>query len=399
MIISPLLLGAVLSLVFGPVAAEPAALSYIQQSIEVDGDTRVVTIPAGYRLEILSTRLDGPRMLSVGKADELFIGSKSGRVYRLFPPYDDFDTLVRIKGYPHSVIQRDGKLFIARTDSLLSVDYAPAQKKLAKDALEVVAEIPGGGGHNTRTLSLGPENRIYVSLGIQGNCSPQLMDESFPFKHRRGGVMVLDETLRPPAWKPYASGLRNPVGIDWHPETNVLYASNNGPDHLGYDLPPEYFSKLLPGSFHGMPWYQYDGSSIRRDPCSRGAAPFRVEDVTVPVATFPARNAPMGVAFIPPGAMDETIAGDAVVALRGSWGTYPTGSGQGDLATRRHPKLVLVRFENGEAVRVDELVSGFQSESGARWARPVGVVVGPDGGLYFTSDEETHGLFRLIRQP
>ena len=237
-----------------------------------------------------------------------------------------------------------------------------------------------------------------MSLGIQGNCTPQLLDDSFPFEHRRGGVMVLDETVRPPQWKAFATGLRNPVGFDWHPATGVLYASNNGPDHLGFDLPPEYFSKLLPGSFHGMPWYQYDGSSVRRDPCIRGEAPYQAQDVSPPVATFPARNAPMGVAFIPPGAMDETISGDAVVALRGSWATSPSGSRQGDPATRRPPKLVLVRFENGEAVRVDDLVTGFQAETGARWARPVGVGVGPDGHLYFTSDEEANALFRLTRQ-
>ena len=399
MIIRQLLLGAVFCLVMGRVATEPAPLSYIQQSIETDGGTRVVTIPAGYRLEVLASGLRGPRMLSFGKADELFVGSKSGRVYRLFPPYDNIATLVRVKGYPHSAIQRDGKLFIARTDSLLSADYSPDQDKLDTNALVVVAKIPGGGGHNSRTLSLGPDHRIYMSLGIQGNCTPQLIDESFPFKHRRGGVMVLDETTSPPRWKPYASGLRNPVGIDWHPQTDVLYASNNGPDHLGYDLPPEYFSKLLPGSFHGMPWYQYDGTSIRRDLCNRGTAPFQAEDVTPPVATFPARNAPMGVAFIPAGAMDQTVTNDAVVALRGSWGTLPSGSAQGDPATRRRPKLVLVRFENGEAVRVDDLVTGFQGEDGDRWARPVGVAVGPDGALYFTSDEGLNGLFRLTRQP
>ena len=211
--------------------------------------------------------------------------------------------------------------------------------------------------------------------------------------------MVLNETTDPPVWKSFASGLRNPVGFDWHPKTKVLYASNNGPDHLGYGLPPEYFSKLLPGSFHGMPWYQYDGYRIRRDACAKGEAPYGIDEVSVPVASFPARNAPMGVVFIPPGTMDDTMTGDAVIALRGSWGTSPSGSSRGDPATRRPPKLVLVRFNNGEADRVDDLLIGFQRENGDRWARPVGVAVGPDGNLYFTSDEQTHGLFRLIRDP
>ena len=211
--------------------------------------------------------------------------------------------------------------------------------------------------------------------------------------------MVLDETVDPPVWKAFAAGLRNPVGFDWHPATGVLYASNNGPDHWGFELPPEYFSKLVEGSFHGMPWYQYDGTGIRRDSCASGSAPYRADQVSPPVATFPARNAPMGVAFIRPGAMHKSISGDAVVALRGSWGTSPSGSSRGDPATRRHPKLALVRFAQGEAVRVDDLVTGFQLHNGDRWARPVGVSIGPDGNLYFTSDEEANALFRLTREP
>ena len=388
------LLGAMMCVFLGSADAEPAALSYIQQPIEIGGVTEVVTIPAGYRLEVLVTQLAQPRMMSFGREGELFIGSKSGRIYRLTPPYNKYTALLRVRGYPHSVIQRGNQLFISRTDSLLVIDYTPGQEGLDIDDVQVLAKLPGGGGHNTRTLGLGPDNRIYVSLGIKGNCTAHFLDDSLPFDQRRGGVIVLDETVDPPVWKAYATGLRNPVGFDWHPETDVLYASNNGPDHLGYDLPPEYFSKLTPGSFHGMPWYQYDGRSIRRDPCIGGSAPYSADAVSVPVVTFPARNAPMGVAFIPPGAMDETISSDAVVALRGSWGVL-----QGDPATKRHPKVVLVRFENGEAVRVDDLVTGFQAPNGDRWARPVGVAIGPDGNLYFASDEEANALFRLTREP
>jgi glucose/arabinose dehydrogenase len=121
-------------------------------------------------------------------------------------------------------------------------------------------------------------------------------------------------------------------------------------------------------------------------------------EVAVPVATFPSRNAPMGVAFVPAGALGKTLEHDAIVALRGSWGTQPSGGFIGSAATRRPPKLVAVRFKDGEAVRVDDLVTGFQLADGGRWARPVGVAVGPDGALYFTSDSETNGLFRLRRK-
>ena len=260
----------------------------------------------------------------------------------------------------------------------------------------LLAPLPTG-GHRSRTVAIGPDGRIYLALGISGNCADEYLDAGYPFDKRRGGVLVLDETPHIPVWRPYASGLRNPVGFDWHPGTGVAYASNNGPDHWGYDLPPEYFARLDPGSFHGMPWFQFDGREVRRDDCMTSAPPRPIGQVSIPAASFPARNAPMGVAFVPRGALDPTLEGDAVVALHGSWGTRPDGGAGGDPASRRQPKLVLVRFEDGTARRVDDLITGFQATDGSRWARPVGVAIGPDGALYFSSDAAAQALFRLRR--
>jgi len=106
----------------------------------------------------------------------------------------------------------------------------------------------------------------------------------------------------------------------------------------------------------------------------------------------------MGVAFVPAGAMHPSLEFDAVVALHGSWGTRPHGKASGDPATRRHPKVVVVRFDADEAYRVDDLVTGFQLPNGERWARPVGVAIGPDGAVYFSSDDGVNGLFRLRRR-
>ena len=86
-----------------------------------------------------------------------------------------------------------------------------------------------------------------------------------------------------------------------------------------------------------------------------------------------------------------------MVALHGSWATSPSGGYAGNPSTRRHPKLVVVRFDEGKPLRVDDLVTGFQLPDGRRWARPVGVAFGPDGALYFTSDQGVNGLFRMRR--
>jgi glucose/arabinose dehydrogenase len=347
------------------------------------------------QLELLTDRLETPRMLTFLPDGDLLAGSRAGYVYRLAPPYRQPEVLVRLGDYPHSVAWRNGELLIAQTSGLYRVPYTPGQSRVTQDAVVRLIALPGGGGHNSRTVAIGPDQRVYLSLGISGNCSDQYLDDSYGFDDRRGGVLVLDESGGRPAWKVFASGLRNPVGFDWQPDTGVMYASNNGPDHLGFDQPPEYFARLTAGSFHGMPWFQYDGSSLQRDRCIRSAPPRPSTEVSLPVATFPARSAPMGVTFVPHEAAGGMFEGNAIVAIHGSWGTWPSGGAFGSRATRRAPALVLVRFENGAARDVVDLVTGFQRPDGERLARPVGVAFGPDGALYFTSDAELQGLFRL----
>lgn len=378
--------------------ASTQPLTYQEQTLVVGGERQVARVPQGYRLELLTDELDGPRLLTFARNGDLFIGSKSGKVYRVPPPYTAPQTLVSLGGYPHSVAFRENEILIARTDGLYRAPYRPGQEKVSADAVKLLAALPGGGGHNSRTVGVGPDGRVYVSLGISGNCSDEYLGAPYPFDDRRGGIMVLREESGKARWETYASGLRNPIGFAWQPSTGVLYASNNGPDHGGYEQPPEYFSRIEAGSFHGMPWYQYDGRRIQRDTCVKSDPPRPLEDVGEPVATFPARNAPMGVTFVPEGALDQALEFDAIVALRGSWATQSSGGFFGDAATRRPPKIVVVRFHEGQVQRVDDLVSGFQLENGERWARPVGVAIGPDGALYFTSDSDTQGLFRLSRK-
>jgi len=379
-----------------PAQAGTSTLVYEDQVVTLDGARRTVRVPKGYQLEFLSG-MDAPRMLTFAANGDLFAGSKSGKLYHLTPPYSKAQVLVRIGDYPHSVAFRPGEILIARTDGVYRAPYQAGQATIAPDKVTLLAALPGGRGHNSRTLGVGPDGRVYISLGIQSNCSDQYIGKGYDFADRRGGVMVLNESDGKTRWEPFASGLRNPVGFDWQPQTGVLYATNNGPDHLGYDLPPEYFSKLSAGSFHGMPWFQFDGKQLMRDDCVSSKPPRPREDVSIPVATFPSRNAPLGMAFIPKGGMDADLEFDAVVALHGSWGTKPSGGFIGAASTRRPPKLVVVRFKDNNAVRVDDLVTGFQLPDGDRWARPAGVAIGPDGALYFSSDSDINGLFRLKR--
>ncbi len=373
------------------------SLEMQRQTLVHEGRTWELRLPEGLRLEVLSPSLAGPRLLHFLPNGDLLIGSRSGNIYRLAPPYRDAEVLVQLPGYPHSVAYRDQRLLIARNDGLYAVPYHPGQNRISPARVTRLARLPPGGGHTSRTVAVGPDDRIYLALGNSGNCADEYLGPGYAFERQRGGVLVLDEGAKTPRWRPYASGLRNPVGMDWHPRSGVLYASNNGPDHWGFEQPPEVFARLTPGSFHGMPWFQFDGRRLRRDPCIDSPPPRPASEVSLPVATFPARNAPMGVAFVPAGSLDERFRHHAVVALRGSWGTRPTGGAQGDPATRRAPALVLARFdaEGHASGDVLDLVTGFQAADGQRLARPVGVAFGPDGALYFTSDSGLQGLFRL----
>ena len=373
-----------------------AELQYHTKLLQLGSQQHSVRLPEGFQLELLTDQLEGPRMLSFSADGELLIGSRSGAVYRLKPPYRQPETLIELDNYPHSVLVRDKHIFIAQTNGLYRAIYKSGQARIDLEQLQLLARIPGGRGHNSRTLRTGPDNRLYLSLGISGNCSNQYLDDSYAFDDRRGGVWVLDEAAKPVVWKTYASGLRNPVGFDWHPKTGVMYASNNGPDHWGFDLPPEYFSRLEEGSFHGMPWFQYDGRTLKRDDCIGIAPPRDINQISTPVATFPARNAPMGVAFVDSIYLGKELKHAAIVALRGSWGTRPSGSYLGDPASRRPPKIVWIDL-SAKPAQVQDLITGFQKQNGQRWARPVGVTVGPDGAVYFSSDSGIKGLFKLSK--
>lgn len=372
-----------------PIRLEPQAFRAANREVQAH-------IPTGYRIEFV-TALNAPRLISFSPDGEMFIGSKSGVIYRLRAPYQTANAFADVGGYPHSVAFRAGEILIAKTEGLYRAPYQPGQNQLDHAALKMLAPLPGGSGHSSRTVGVGPDSRIYVALGIQGNCSDQYIGPGYSFDDQRGGIMVLREGSKP-QWQPYASGLRNPVGFAWQPKTNTLYASNNGPDHWGYDAPPEYFSRLAPNSFHGMPWFQASGNGVKRDDCVSSRPPRPLADVSLPVATFPARSAPMGVAFIPDQRMEPSWRGDALVAIHGSWGTKPSGGASGDPATRRPPRIALVRFDAGKPVRVDDFVTGFQAANGERWARPVGVAVAPDGAIYFTSDSGIEGLFRVRKE-
>jgi len=300
---------------------------------------------------------------------------------------------VRLTGRNHSVAYRDGKLFVAETAGLYVADYTGPATMLDDTEFELLVSLPSQtGGHWSRTVIVGPDKRLYISLGISGNCSDEYLHNSYPFERRRGGVFLLNETGSSPQLVPYASGLRNPIGIAFRPGTNMIFATNAGPDNLGYDQPPEVFTALSLGSFHGMPWFQYYNGAFRSGECATSPTPRLSSDATPPGATFEARSTPEGIAFVTNEILGKGFMGNALVAIHGSW-AVPYGGGP---ETRRPPKIVMVTFNGGQPSSVEDIVTGFQRGDGSRFARPCGILMGSDGHLYFTSDAgDVTGFFRL----
>ncbi len=370
------------------------ALNYQTQTLTANGHSVQLQVPANTEVEFLGS-MAGPRFLSLGPNNELLVGTNNSRIYRVAPPYTNPQVLANLSGSNHhSVVYRDGALFTADPGMLLTASYNGLTTNLNESDFFDYVSLPSvTGGHASRTVIVGPDNALYIGLGISGNCSNEYLDNAYLFELRRGGVFRLDEAGASPALVPFSSGLRNPIGLAFDPALNQLFATNAGSDDLGFNQPREIFSALAVGSYHGMPWFQYIDGQFERQGCISNPPPPRpASEATPPSVTFDARSTPMAIAFAPNTSLGSEFIGNAFVAIHGSWARPPGGGN----ASRRPPKLVMVKFAQNQPQSVVDIITGFQRADGSRFARPVGALIGPDGHLYFTSDRgEVTGLFRL----
>ena len=194
-----------------------------------------------------------------------------------------------------------------------------------------------------------------------------------PVEHDRADILELTPEGGPA--RVYASGIRNAVGIAVSPATGDLWASVNERDRLGDNLVPDYITHVTAGGFYGWPWF-YIGAHA--DPRHRGKHPELRDKVIVPDVLLQAHSASLEMVFYDGNAFPAEYRGDIFAAEHGSWNkTVRTGY-----------KVVraLLRGTGRASGQHEDFLTGFVTEQGDVWGRPVGVAVAKDGALLVTDD-------------
>jgi glucose/arabinose dehydrogenase len=184
------------------------------------------------------------------------------------------------------------------------------------------------------------------------------------------------------ALRVFASGLRNPVGMDWEPSSGTLWTAVNERDELGDELVPDYLTSVQAGGFYGWP-YSYFGRN--EDPRRKGERPDLVAKAIVPDVPLGSHTASLGLAFYKAEAFPEKYRGGAFVGQRGSWNRSKFAG----------YRVAFVPFKDGKpAGPPEDFLSGFLASDTEAYGRPVGVVVAKDGSLLVT-DEPGNTVWRV----
>ena len=351
-------------------------------------------VPAGFVVTEFASGLDNPRQIATAPNGDLFIAeSRPGQIRILRGMKDGHPETTEVYAtglkqpfglafYPSGSNPR--YLYVGNTDAVVRIPYQSGDLK-ATAAPEHVCDLPGGGrltggGHWTRDVKFSPDGKtMLVSVGSISNVHerPDMADE------RRADILAFtpegkDERI-------YASGIRNPVSIAFHPSTKDLWTSVNERDGLGDDLVPDYITRVKKGGFYGWPWY-YLGA--HQDPRHEGAHPELRDKVLVPDVLLTSHMASLGMTFYTGKQFPKEYKEDIFAAEHGSW----------NRSRRVGYELIRVPLKNGVPTGgYEDFMTGFVTPDGDPWGRPVGVAVAQDGALIVT-DDGTNIVWRVARK-
>ena len=337
-----------------------------------------VRLPDGFSISTYATGIPTARFMRfTAKGDLLVSSPPQGKVFLLEADADGDGTadgvgvLLSDLNRPHGIDLHDGWLYVAEGDAVARVRFDAETRQLGGGGERFIRGLPAGGNHWTRTVRVGPDGWIYVSIGSSCNvCIEDDPRRAAIVRYRADGS---GEEI-------FASGLRNSVGFDWRPGTEDLYATDNGRDLLGDDFPPCELNRVVEGGFYGWPFANGDRVP---DPSYGKGEEARIAASIPPVHGFAAHTAPLGITFYDHGAFPERYRGAAFVALHGSW----------NRSSKIGYEVVALFFGDDGSVREESFASGFEIDEKV-YGRPVDVAVGPDGALY-VSDDFTGSIYRI----
>ena len=361
---------------FGPVAVgdKKVMLDFLLgRSIEPPTAEQVASrlrVADGFRLEVYSTDAplarwplvtpNGDLIVARTRADEVVLlerdANGDGKP-------DAVRALLTNLNHPHGLALHDGWLYVGESNGIGRIRFDTESGRVSGAFEHIVDDFTDDGFHTTKTLGFGPDGWLYVSQGSSCNACIE-KDE------RRATIMRMqpDGSQR----EIYATGLRNSVGLDWAPWDDALYATENGRDLLGDDLPPDELNRIEQGKFYGWP-FVYGAGVI--DPDFGAGHTAEAARAIAPAHGFRAHNAPLGLAFLRGPGLPPGYSRTALVALHGSWNrSQPDGY-----------KVVALDWQPDGSIVERDFLTGFLGDAGVL-GRPAGIAQGPDGAIFITDD-------------
>lgn len=272
---------------------------------------------------------------------------------------------------PYGMLIVDNWFYVANTDGIVRYPYIAGQTKITSPG-KTILNLPAGGYNNHWTRNLRANSaatKIYVSVGSGSNEGEHGMENEI----RRANVLEINPDGT--GERIYASGLRNPAGIDFRPGTNTLYAAVNERDGLGDELVPDYFTSLKEGGFYGWP-YAYFGP--HQDPDHKGQRPDLVKKTLVPDVALGSHTASLGLAFYTGNSFPQPYQNGAYIGQHGSWNSSKLVG----------YKVIFIPFNDTQPGKPQDFLTGFIASREKRevYGRPVGIAVAKDGALLVADD-------------
>ena len=270
---------------------------------------------------------------------------------------------------PYGMALVGNELFIANADAIVKVPYVEGQTTSAAAPVKVT-DLPAGINHHwTKNIIASRDGtKLYATVGSNSNIGENGMAAE------EGRAAIWEVDVKTGVKRLFASGLRNPNGLGWEPDTNTLWTVVNERDEIGSDLVPDYLTSVKDGAFYGWPWSYY-GKTV--DTRVLPQQPEKVATAIAPDYALGTHVAPLGLAFSNARGMPPEFANGAFVGNHGSWNRKPM-SGY---------NVVFVPFIGGKPVgKPVDFLTGFLSADGKAQGRPVGVALDKSGALLVADD-------------